>query len=64
MRVELRQYKRDRGIYVELSSETYGIVALSSITLSALVSNIPTTSAVSLFSEGMRQLGFLEKLER
>lgn len=64
VRVELRQYKRDRGIYVELYSETYGIVALSSITLSALVSNIPTTSAVSLFSEDLRQLGFSEKLER
>lgn len=64
VRVELRQYKRDRGVYVELYSAKCDLVAPSLTTLKALVSNIRTTSAVSLFSEGLRQLGFSEQLER
>ena len=64
VRVELRQYKRDRGVYVELYFAKCDLVAPSLTTLKALVSNIRTTSAVFLFSEGLCELGFSEHLER
>ena len=54
VRVELRQCNRDKC----------DLVVPSSTTLNALVQNNRTTSAVSLFSEGLCQLGFSEQLER
>lgn len=56
--IELRRYKKSEGVFVELYTARGGLVAPSLTTLKALVSNIHTTSAVSLFSEGLRQLGF------
>ena len=56
--IELRRYKKSEGVLVEIYTARGGLVAPSLMTLKALVSNIHTTSAVSLFSEGLRQLGF------
>ena len=56
--IELRRYTKSECVFVELYTARGGIVAPSLTTLKALVSNIHTTSAVSLFSEGLRQLGF------
>lgn len=58
--VELRRYKKSEGVFIELYTARGGLLAPSLTTLKALVSNIHTTSAVSLFSEGLRQLGFEE----
>lgn len=58
VKVELKRYKDSIGDYIELYLAKGGLVAPSLTTLKALVSNIHTTSAVSLFSEGLRQLGF------
>ena len=58
--IELRRYKKSEGVFVELYIARGGLAAPSLITLKALVSNIHTLSAVSLFSEGLRQLGFEE----
>ena len=59
---ELRRYKRKEGVFVELYLVRGGLVAPSLTTLKVLVSNIHITSAVSLFSEGLRLLGFEGKL--
>lgn len=56
--IELRRYKKSEGVFVELYTARGDLVAPSLTTLKALVSNIQTTSAVSLFSEGLHQLGF------
>lgn len=56
--IELRRYKKSEGVFVELYIARGGLAAPSLTTLKALVSNIHTTSAVSLFSEGLRLLGF------
>lgn len=58
VKVELKRYKESLGYYVELYSAKGGLAAPSLTTLKVLVSNIHTTSAVSFFSEGLRQLGF------
>lgn len=58
VKVELKRYKESIGDYIELYLAKGGLAAPSLTTLKALVSNIHTTSAVSLFSEGLRQLGF------
>ena len=58
VKVDLKRYKESIGDYVELYSAKGGLAAPSLTTLKALVSNIHTFSAVSLFSEGLRQLGF------
>lgn len=58
VKVELKRYKESLGDYVELYLAKGGLAAPSLTTLKALVSNIHTTSAVLLFSEGLRQLGF------
>lgn len=58
VKVELKRYKESIGDYIELYLAKGGLVAPSLTTLKALVSNIHTTSTVSLFSEGLRQLGF------
>lgn len=58
VKVELKRYKESISDYVELYLAKGGLVAPSLTTLKALVSNIHTTSAVSLFSEGLRLLGF------
>lgn len=58
VKVELKRYKESIGDYIELYLAKGGLAAPSLMTLKALVSNIHTTSAVSLFSEGLRQLGF------
>ena len=55
---ELRRYSRKEGVFTELYLARGGLSAPSLTTLKALVSNIHTTSAVSLFSEGLRLLGF------
>ena len=60
VKVELKRYKDSIGDYLELYLAKGGLLAPSLTTLKALVSNIHTTSAVSLFSEGLRQLGFEE----
>lgn len=56
--IELRRYKKSEGVFVELYTARGGLVDSSLTTLKALVSNIQITSAVSLFSEGLHQLGF------
>lgn len=56
--IELRRYNRKEGVFVELYLARGGLAAPSLTTLKVLVSNIHTTSAVSLFSEGLRLLGF------
>lgn len=58
VKVELKRYKESIGDYIELYLAKGGLTSPSLTTLKALVSNIHTTSAVSLFSEGLRQLGF------
>lgn len=58
VKVELKRYKESISDYVELYLTKGGLAAPSLTTLKALVSNIHTTSAVLLFSEGLRQLGF------
>ena len=58
VKVELKRYKESIGGYIELYLAKGGLAAPSLTTLKALVSNIHTTSAVSLFSEVLRQLGF------
>ena len=55
---ELERFKKSAGGYVKLYTAKGSLMAPSLVTLQALVSNIHTTSAVSLFSEGLRQLGF------
>lgn len=55
---ELERFKKSAGDYVKLYTAKGGLAAPSLTKLKALVSNIHTTSAVSLFSEGLRQLGF------
>ena len=57
---ELERFKKSAGDYVKLYTAKGSLMAPSLVTLQALVSNIHTTSAVSLFSEGLRQLGFEE----
>lgn len=58
VKVELKRYKESIGDYIELYLAKGGLAAPSLTTLKALVSNIHTTSAASLFSKGLRQLGF------
>ena len=58
VKVELKRYKDSVGDYLELYLAKGGLLAPSVTTLKAVVSNIHTASAVSLFSEGLRQLGF------
>lgn len=58
VKIELKRYKVSIGDYIELYLAKGGLAAPSLTTLKVLVSNIHTTSAVSLFSEGLRQLGF------
>ena len=60
VKVELKRYKDSVGDYLELYLAEGGLLAPSVTTLKALVSSIHTTSAVFLFSEGLRQLGFEE----
>ena len=60
VKVELKRYKDSVGDYLELYLAKGGLLAPSVTTLKALVSSIHTTSAVFLFSEGLRQLGFEE----
>lgn len=55
---ELERFKKSAGDYVKLYTAKGSLMAPSLVTLQALVSNIHTYSAVSLFSEGLRQLGF------
>lgn len=62
VKVELKRYKESIGDYIELYLAKGGLAAPSLTTLKVLVSNIHTTSAVSLFSEGLRLLGFEGKL--
>ena len=56
--IELRRYTKTEGVFTELYLARGGLAAPSLTTLKVLVSNIHTTSAVSLFSEGLRLLGF------
>ena len=58
VKVELKCYKEIIGDYVELYSAEGGLAAPSLTTLKVLVRNIRTTTSVSLFSEGLHQLGF------
>lgn len=58
VKVELKRYKESIGDYIELYLAKGGLTAPSLTTLKALVSNIHTTSAVSLFSDGLCRLGF------
>lgn len=58
VKVELKRYKESICDYIELYSAKGGLAAPSLVTLKVLTSNIHTISAVSLFSEGLRLLGF------